>query len=217
MPIVAKKGEDRKPVDAGVYQAVCTAVIDLGTQQPRNPKYRARQEVLFIWELCDERVEYEKDGEKHSFMRTVRATYPLYFGGSKPSKLRSMLESWRSRPFTAEELDGFDLKNVLGVNCLITVVHNVTPTGTYANVGSVSPLMKGSAKRNPEAHPLYFTLSDIADGAALVWPPTMPEWVRGEIMKSAEYLVRFDGVAGNDNGHDQHDGDPGIQDDDIPF
>ena len=218
MPIVAKKSEDKKPVDAGAYHAVCVGVVDLGTQQPRNPQYRARQEVLLLWELCDERVEYERDGVKNSFVRTVRERYPLFLGGKKPTKLRSMLESWRGRPFTAEELEGFDLKNVLGVNCILTVVHNVTPTGTYANVGSVSPLMKGTSRREAETPKLYFTLSDIPEGGALTWPPSdvMPEWMRGEIMKSAEYVLRFEGGhSANDNHRD--DGDPGPGDDDIPF
>ena len=218
MPIVAKKSEDRKPVDAGTYHAVCVGIVDLGTQQPKNPQYRARQEVLLNWELCDERVEFEKDGEKQSFMRTINARYPLFLGGSKPTKLRLMLESWRGRPFTTEELEGFELRNVLGANCILTVVHNATPTATYANVGSVSPLMKGASKREAETEKLYFTLSDFPSASALAWPRNMPDWLRETVMKSAEYLTRFDGATHDDRGND-HGNDHGaaMDDDDIPF
>jgi hypothetical protein len=216
MPIVAKQSEGREPIAAGAYHSVCTQIVDLGTQPPGDPKYRPRQMVLLTWELCDERVEFEKDGVKQSFLRTISRRFPLSLGGgNKPTELRKVLESWRSRPFTADELAGFELKHVLGANGILTVVHNATPTATYANVGSVSPLMKGTPKRAPDSHPLYFTLSDIPEGAPLVWPPTMPEWIRTTIMKSAEYITRFEGGAHEDDRG--FDGDPGPQDDDIPF
>ncbi len=215
MPIVAKSRENVPPIDAGAYHAICAAVVDLGTQPPNNPQYRARQEVLFMWELPDERREFERDGVRVNEPRIIKRRFPLFLGGNKPTELRKMLESWRGRPFTADELNGFDLKNVLGVNCLLTVVHVVKPTATYANVGSVSPLIKGTPKRTAETHPLYFTLSDIPDGSPCVWPPTMPEWLRGDIMKSAEYLTRFEGGS---HEHDSHDGAPSTDEDDtIPF
>jgi hypothetical protein len=176
--------------------------------------------VLLTWELLGERVEFERDGMKQSFVRTISRRFPLSLGGgSKPTEFRKLLESWRSRPFTSEELAGFELRNVLGANGLITVVHNEPAPGTiYANVGSVAPLMKGMAKRAPESPLVYFTLSDIAEGDSLVWPESMPEWVRENVAKSAEYIARF-----GDGGHslsDHYDGPPpsfAMGDDDIPF
>jgi hypothetical protein len=218
MPIVAKSRENVPPIDAGAYHAICVGVVDLGTQPPNIPTYRARQEVLLMWELPDERREYERDGVKVNEPRIIKRRFALFLGGSKPTELRKMLESWRGRPFTAEELNGFDLKSVLGANCLLTVVHSIKPTATYANVGSVSPLIKGTPKRTGETHPLYFTLSDIPDGAPCNWPPTMSEWLRADIMKSAEYITRFERGS-----HDEHDaggygGAPAGDDDDpIPF
>ena len=39
------------------------------------------------------------------------------------SSLRRDLESWRGRAFTQEELRGFDLEVLIGVGCLVSVVH----------------------------------------------------------------------------------------------
>ena len=40
------------------------------------------------------------------------------------ANLRRVLISWRGRQFTAEELGGFELANVLGANAMLNVVHN---------------------------------------------------------------------------------------------
>lgn len=216
MPIVAKQSEGREPIAAGMYPSACCWVIDLGTQPSSNPSWKARQMVLLGWELLDEVVEFEKDGVKQSFHPKMSRSFGLSFGSAKkPTEFRKLLESWRSRPFTDEELKGFDLKNVVGVNGLLTVVHNNKEGNTYANVGSVGPLMKGMPKRAPETPIIYFSLSDVPqDATAVDWPDSMPEFIREKIRKSEEYCARFGGDAGNgaDNGYPPPHGD-----DDIPF
>ena len=213
MPIIARESPGREPIAAGAYHVACCTIVDLGTQPPSNPKYHPRQMVLLQWELLDETVEYERDGVKQSFKQTISRSFGLSLGGGKkPTEFRKLLESWRGRPFTAEELAGFELRNVLGANGLLTVVHNESGGSVYANVGSVAPLMKGMPKRAPERKLLYFTLSDIAEGDALEWPADMPEWIREKIMKSKEYGERFGGVEPHDGAQYESLGD-----DDIPF
>lgn len=212
MPILAKQSEGREPIQAGAYHAACCSIIDLGTQPPSNPKYRPRQMVLLQWELLDERVEYERDGVKKSFVQTISRRFSLSLGGgNKPTDFCKLLESWRGRPFTAEEKNGFELRNVLGANGLLTVVHNENGGNIYANVGSVSPLLKGTAKRQAERPLLYFTLSDIPEGQPLEWPADMPEWIRELIMKSKEYGERFNGHGDGSVSHELEAMD------DIPF
>jgi hypothetical protein len=43
-----------------------------------------------------------------------------------------MLEVWRGRKFTSEELDEFDLETVLGAQCQIQVAHDQGEDGPYA-------------------------------------------------------------------------------------
>jgi hypothetical protein len=65
---------------------------------------------------------------------------------NEKATLRHDLESWRGRAFTQEELKGFDLEKVIGVNAQVMVMHNTKDGKTYANVATVTPLGKGQAK-----------------------------------------------------------------------
>ena len=57
--------------------------------------------------------------------------------------MRKDLESWRGRPFTDSELEGFDLDNLLSVPAMISVVHNAVQGSVYANVAAIMKLPKG--------------------------------------------------------------------------
>lgn len=218
MPIVAKVNEGRPPVAAGSYHAVCFGIVDLGEQTPRNPKYRPSQRVMFMWELPDERVQFDRDGKQYDLPRTISREFPLSLGSpNKPTKLRTFLEAWRGRKFTADEQRGFDVKDVLGANGLLTVVHNVTESGTWANADSMGPLVKGMTPKKAELDLTYFTLTDIPEGAPLKWPETIPEWIRKKICASTEYLTRYESGAGAVNNNGAAAVAQALGDDDIPF
>ncbi len=99
-----------------------------------------------------------KEGEKrdiilvpndthHEFMCKRMCIYKRYtLSLHENASLRKDLENWRGKKFTEEELQGFDLEKLLGVNALITVVHSQGADGkTYSNIAAVSKLMKGMA------------------------------------------------------------------------
>lgn len=188
MPLIAKdKGTDYEPLAAGMYPAVCYGIIDLGTQ-PAFGSFPPKRQVAFLWEVPSERIEFEKDGKKHDLPRGISAMFTLSL--SPKSKMRPMLESWRGRVFTAEELNGFDLKTVLGANCLLNVVHK-NGTGpnaskVYANVASVSPLAKGMPKLKSENQPVFFSLDDC--GETITVPAGVPDWLKAKIMQSEECM-----------------------------
>jgi hypothetical protein len=129
MKVNAGNNKNSDPVPAGVHHAVCYAVIDLGTQDPGNPQFRASRKVMILWELPHETIDTQ-DGPKP---RIISSEYTASIG--KKATLRSVLESWRGKPFTADELNGFDLKNILGANCQLNIVHKqgkADPSKTYA-------------------------------------------------------------------------------------
>jgi len=61
------------------------------------------------------------------------------------SNLRRDLESWRGRAFTEAERKAFDVEKLIGVNCQLSLKHNVSKsTGRpYAQVTVVLPAVKG--------------------------------------------------------------------------
>ncbi len=193
MSLIAKDkgGADFTPIAAGMHHAICYGVVDIGTQPSMNPRFPARRKVVFIWELPDERADFEReiDGEKRrvNLPRAISSRFTLSL--APKSNLRPMLESWRGRPFTEQELEGFDLHNVCGTNCLLNIVHEVKDGKTYANVKTVNPLPKGMPKRTAENPPLKFSLDDVK-GAAVSFPSNMPDWIKAAIMSSDEYVKR---------------------------
>jgi hypothetical protein len=57
------------------------------------------------------------------------------------SSLRQDLSSWRGRDFTPLELKGFELKNLLGAWCMLTVITSIGKDNKeYTNVDSVNPV-----------------------------------------------------------------------------
>ena len=191
MPLIAKEssGKDFDPVPAGVHHAVCYGIVDLGIQQPKNPTHQPAHKVVFLWEIPSERVQFERDNKKYDLPRGISRMVTLSL--SKKSNLRPLLESWRGRPFTAAELEGFDLQTVLGANCLLNVIHEKgegANTGkTYANVSSVNPLVKGMPKLQPENTTLFFS---IPEKGPINIPENVPDWLKAKIIQSEEYVQR---------------------------
>ena len=135
----------------GTHIARCYKIIDLGTQL-REFQGDAKKSRQFImgWELPGELM---TSGEYAGQPFTVSKFYTLSL--HEKSNLRAHLKSWRGRDFTPEELQGFEVKNVLGKPCLVSVV--MSEKGR-AVVGGVMALPKGT-QVPPAVNPsVYFSL-----------------------------------------------------------
>lgn len=181
MALVAKDpgGNGYDPVEAGVFQAVCYGIYDLGTQYSERWNKSAHR-VLIAWEIPEQRIEVEKDGKKLNLPRAISKEYTLSLHAK--AGLKKDLESWRGRTFTKEELAGFDLANILKANCMIQVLHTTRDEKTYANVAGIMPLMKGAQRKDPETKPVIFDLS-----AGGMIPEGTPKWVAEKIMNAKEW------------------------------
>lgn len=138
MPIIAKQGSGTfTPCPPGLHQAVCVDVVDMGMiKTTYNGKSKEQHKVRLVWQI-DEEMD---DGRPYTAQR--RYTCSL----DKKASLRRDLESWRGRPFTGDELNGFDLEVLIGINCQINVVHETRDGDTYANVTTIVPISKGQPK-----------------------------------------------------------------------
>jgi len=197
-------GGNYEPIPAGMHQAVCYGVYDLGTQHDTTWD-KDIHKVLIQWELPDVWIDLERDGEKVNLPRAISKQYTHSL--HEKSNLRKDLESWRGRPFTALELEGFDLTKLLGVNCSIQVMHKEKNDRTYANITAIVPLMAAVPKKTPENEPRYYSFSE---GGPI--PPSTPEWICNIIMESKEWMAEMSGGMGA-----SEDNPPPPVDDDIPF
>ena len=168
------------PVEEGTHLGVCSMLIDLGMQYSEVYK-KSQRKVLIGWELPDETIEI--NGEMKPRVLSKRYTANL----SEKSNLRKDLASWRGRDFTPEELKAFDLKNIVGASCLLTIIHSKNGEKTYANIQSVVKLPKGMAKQALSEPPVVFDL----DTDPLERVEDMPAWIAELIKKSETYQARI--------------------------
>jgi len=173
-------GTDWEPIPSGVYHAVSCGVVDLGTQF--NEMYGNEQHQAWLsWELPEERLQIEIDGEMEDKPAKISRFYTVSLGTK--AWLRQHLESWRGREFTQAELDGFDISKLLGANCLLNVIHKKNKKGeTKAQISSIMPLSKNMQKRGIEGEKLYFSIEE----HGLNIPESVPEGIKRIIMKSKE-------------------------------
>jgi hypothetical protein len=153
MGLIAKDnggGGDFALAPAGNHVGRCVQLIDLGTLYSRYYD-KWSHKVLLGWELPG-----EGNGDKGPHIVFKRFTLSLH----ENAQLRKDLESWRGRKFTRDELDGFDLRKVVGVPGLINVSHRESDGRTYADVDAVTPLPKGT-DCPAQVHPLIqFDIDD---------------------------------------------------------
>lgn len=181
MSLIVKEPEGNSkfpPIEPGTYPAVCCGVIDIGEHYSELYQKTSRK-VLLVWELPYETV-HTDDGDKP---RTISETYSASLGDK--ASLRKMLESWRGKPFTADELKGFNIANLLGVSCNINIINTETKEGkTFAKVQAVTRPLKGSA---PIVGGLDKVLFDLDAPDALTGIESLPEWIQKRIKESVTY------------------------------
>lgn len=130
-------GSSFTPCPPGSYLARCVRLVDLGTQQTDyQGETKTAHKVLLAFEVLDNDARRD-DGEP--FVLSKRYTLSLH----EKAALRKELASWRGRDFTPEELKGFDLRNILGKDCFISVVESVKGDRTYSNIASIMKPPKG--------------------------------------------------------------------------
>jgi hypothetical protein len=186
-------GSDFKPVPQGTHLAVCNMVVDLGKQRSEwQGQEKIKHQIFLRWELPNERLEWsDKDGNPKEGPMVIGQTYTASLG--ERANLRHHLESWRGRAFTPDELKAFDVSNLLGKPCMVTVTHAERNGRTYANVTSVTGIPKGMTK--PETTELEKVLFDDDNQYAY---QHLPEWLQKKIDAQVKDEPRPQGFDGDD-------------------
>jgi hypothetical protein len=161
MALTLNEGTSFTPAPAGLHNAVCVWVIDLGTQAT---PFGNKAKVLLGWELVNA---LQDDGRPFVISRQFGATL------SKQGALRPLIESWRGRPLTQDEAAGFDLKTLVGQPCKVLIQHAETKDGRlFANVSAVIKADPGQPTTAQAA--LVFFDQDQPDPVA---QSKLPDWI----------------------------------------
>lgn len=180
LTVNANSSSTIKPISEGTHLAVCNMLIDLGVQYNETYKNQSRK-VLIGWEIPDEPIELD-DG---THGRTISKRYTASLNES--ANLRQDLSAWRGRDFTPDELEAFDLRNIVGKSCLINVIHKESAGKTYANIQNIMALPKGMAKAELSEQPIIFDL----DNDPLEAVDDLPKWIGDIVRKSVTYEERM--------------------------
>lgn len=127
------QGPEYTPAPEGLHDAVCVDVIDKGmVETPWGNKHKLR----ILWELdllMPEDSPGAKPGQPRRFL--VGKTYSASLHSK--STLTTDLVAWRGKPFSPDELRGFDTEKLIGANCKLLVQHTVKDGTVYANVKAI--------------------------------------------------------------------------------
>jgi hypothetical protein len=180
----AKGGKDFELVPVGVHLAICTQVIHLGVQPSNNPKYPDKDQVYLKFEIPGVRVKWEKNGKELEGPAVIGTFFTRSL--SEKSNFRPFLESWRGKPFSAEELEAFELTALLGKVCQLNVIHEQKRDGKdraeISGAFGLIQLQKDQITQNPElakpAAPLVAYTPDAHDQSTF---DALPEWLQKKI------------------------------------
>lgn len=176
------KGSNFAPIEPGTYTAVCYMLCDLGVQETTwQGKKKTSQKVIIGWQIPEET--YEFDGKV--LPRTISKRYTMSL--DERASLRADLAAWRGRDFTPEELEGFNLRNIVGTSCLIQINNSENDGKTYANVQSIVRLPKGMPAAAMVGDPVIYDIDD----SPLEELEKLPDWIKETIKKSSSYEERL--------------------------
>jgi hypothetical protein len=204
MKAMKPKGNDYPPIPAGTHTAVVYGIVDEGTQYSERFN-KSSPKVRIMFELPKVRIDIQKDGEESKNVpRVTSKEYTLSLHDK--SNFTKDCTSLRGTGFSPEELkNGYDPCGLMGVNCLLQIVHTKKDDKVYANIGSIVPLPIGTENIQAESEQIYYDM----DQHGFNFPENLHSWLVDIIKKSEEYVQYHQQV-----GQDHYDPD---NPDDIPF
>jgi len=192
MGLIAKSsggGGGFTPVPPGMHLARCYRVIDLGTQ---NSTFQGvvtkKPKLMFQFEVHSEddagNPLVTDKGEPMSISKNFSLSL------AEKATLRKDLETWRGRAFTGTELNGFQLKNVLGVWAMISVIKAMGNDGNeYTNISAIMPVPPAIKRGGmPQGHNNLKEFS--IDEPDMELFSTFSNTLKEKIQKSPEWQAR---------------------------
>jgi hypothetical protein len=155
MALIAREsggGGTFTPVPPGMYLARCYRIVDLGTQKS---EYLGQ-----VKNLPKVMLQFEVHGEDDAGKPLVTAKgEPMSISKNftlslaEKATLRKDLQTWRGKEFTADELRGFQIDNVLGAWAMIAITKAVGNNGKeYTNIANINSVPKAMKANLPEGH-----------------------------------------------------------------
>lgn len=202
-------------VPFGSHLARCYEIIDLGTHSYTylgTPKSSRR--IMIKWEIHseDENGKATLTDRNEPLSQSEEYSMSMY----ESSNLGQLLRSWRGRDFTEEERTAFNLANILGAWCMLSIVPKKNADGKeFRNVGGATPVPAIIKKAGlPKGHNELRTFD--LDKPDMAFYESFSDRTKAKINKSPEWQALSGKPLTLDNPNAISGGLENI-DDDIPF
>ncbi len=173
----------RELIPAGNYIARCYQMIQIGTVEEEYLGEKKRQHKVRIgWELPNELKVFNTEKGEQPCVISSEYTLSLH----EKSSLRKMLASWRGKDFTPDEAKCFDITKLVGVPCMLNIIHKASetnPSAIYERIAGVSPMPKG-VPCPPQINSNLKLEYDTFDYEVF---NALPDFIRTKIQTSEEY------------------------------
>lgn len=186
--LISNESKQRELIPAGNHIARCFQVIEIGTVREEfagEPKFLKK--VRIGWEVLDELRVFNKEIGQQPMMISREYTASMY----EKATLHQHLVSWRGKQFSAEELKGFEVEDMIGTACLLNIIivqGKADPSRMYNSISSVSALPKGTIL------PPVTNYNDHIKLSYSKWNEDvfleLPEFLQNKMKLSAEYPGR---------------------------
>jgi len=199
----------RELIPTGNYIARCYKMIHIGTvEEIILGEKKVLNKVRIGWELPTElRVFNEEKGEQ-PLVIDKEFTLSLY----EKSALRGVLKSWRGKDFTEEEAKCFDITKLLGVQCMINIIHKPSKRDAskiYEEIAGITAVPKGITV--PAQINSTFCLDyDNFDQAKF---NSLPDFIKQKMQTSMEYSALIQ----PNHREFKSDNEPTKEESDLPF
>jgi hypothetical protein len=185
MPITAstKPSSNFEPIPAGTYLARCFSMVHIGTVEDEyQGQKRFVNKVRITWELPTEMKVFNP--EKGEQPQAISREFTLSM--HEKSTLRAFLTSWRGRGFSEEDAKDFDVSRLVGVPCMLSIVHEPSktdPTRVRDKISGISTVMKG-VTMPPQVNPSFVFELDSFEQSKF---DSLPDWLKDKVRQSQEY------------------------------
>lgn len=187
MPIIATKSEfpERELIPAGNYIARCYKMVEIGTiKESFKTGDKMQHKVRVGWELPTEFKVFNP--EKGPQPLVIEKEYTLSM--DEKSNLRRDLKSWRGSDFTEEQAAAFDITALLGVPCMLNIIHKAgvkNPAKIYEEISGITPLPKG-VQCPQQINPKTILSFDNFDDKLF---ESLPDFIKDKIKSSDQYKL----------------------------
>lgn len=178
-------GTPRELIPAGNYIARCYKMIHIGTvEEIILGEKKILNKVRIGWELPTEMRVFNPEKGEQPLVIDKEFTLSLH----EKSSLRAVLKSWRGKDFTEEEAKSFDITKLLGVQCMINIIHKPSkkdPSKIYEEIAGITSVPKGMtvpAQINPTFLLDYDNFTDELFNS-------LPDFIKQKMATSIEYCA----------------------------